>query len=122
MKTILTAIALTLASAGAFAQEATIFNDHFVSQKSRAEVRAEVQSALASGEQIRSGEASYVAAAPAPVSILTRAQVHAEVMAALSRGESLRYGEAPPAGDYNLVNIGRSGTVLAGTGGAPTAR
>lgn len=122
MKAILTAVALTIASVGAFAQEATTFDDRFVSQKTRAEVRAEVMSALAGGEMIRSGEASYVASAPSQPSTRTRAEVRAEVMAALSRGDALRYGEAPPAGNYDLVHSGGSSTVLARTGDAPATR
>lgn len=57
MKAVLAALALTVASFGSFAQEATLFEDNFVSTKSRAEVRAELFAALQRGDAIRYGEA-----------------------------------------------------------------
>lgn len=122
MKVFLSAMALTLVSAGALAQEATFADDHSRSLKTRAEVRTEVETALAQGALIRSGEASYVVVAPAPRATRTRAEVRAEVVAALANGQALRYGEAPLAGDYEQLNRVVSATVLAGASAASTAR
>ena len=57
MKAVLAALALTVASFGTFAQEATVFEVDAVSAKSRAEVRTELFAALQRGEAIRYGEA-----------------------------------------------------------------
>jgi hypothetical protein len=114
MKTILTAAALAFASIGAFAQEATLFDDAFVAQKSRAEVRAEVHAALARGEQLNFGEARTTLLT-LPMSTRTRAEVMADLFGALARGEAIRHGEAPPAGNYDT---GRMPTALAHTPGS----
>jgi hypothetical protein len=113
MKTILAALALTVASFGTFAQEAAVFEVDAVSAKSRAEVRTELIAALQRGEAIRHGEASVVDFASQAGSSRTRAEVRAELFAALQRGEAIRYGEAPPAGAYDSVASGS--TMLAST-------
>jgi hypothetical protein len=113
MKAILTAIALTVASFGSFAQEVTVFEDNFVSTQSRAEVRSELFAALERGESIRHGEVSVASFAPQGGSSLTRAEVRAELFAALQRGDAIRFGEAPPAGSYDSLATG--GTMLAST-------
>ena len=113
MKAVLAALALTVASFGTFAQEATVFEVDAVSAKSRAEVRTELFAALQRGEAIRHGEASVVDFASQAGSSRTRAEVRAEVFAALQRGEAIRYGEAPPAGSYDRVASGS--TMLAST-------
>jgi hypothetical protein len=94
MKSLLTALTLTLAALPSFAQEATVINDSFQPTRSRAEVRAEVVAALARGERLSYGEAHIPTGVTRPVSTLTRAQVQGEVLAALARGERLSYGEA----------------------------
>lgn len=113
MKAVLAALALTVASFGSFAQEATLFEDNFVSTRSRAEVRAELVAALQRGEAIRHGEASVVDFASQAGSSRSRAEVRAELFAALQRGEAIRYGEAPPAGAYDGAASGS--TMLAST-------
>lgn len=94
MKKLLTTIAITLASLGASASEVTVFNDSYGTPKSRAEVVAELQAALATGWRPSQGEASYAPEQAAFVSKRTRAEVHGEVLAAMARGERLSYGEA----------------------------
>ena len=113
MKAVLAALALTVASFGTFAQEATLFEVDAVSAKSRAEVRTELFAALQRGEAIRYGESSTAYFASQPASSKTRAEVHAELFAALQRGEAIRYGEAPPAGSYDRAASGS--TMLAST-------
>jgi hypothetical protein len=92
MKPIIIALSVSLWSLHAFAGEATLFNDDFASTKTRAEVRADVDGALAAGQPLSWGEG------PAPSSFMagvthTRAQVLADVQAAQVRGE-LADGEA----------------------------
>lgn len=98
MKTLITAATMTLAIATSFAQEATVFIDVVPSTTTRAEVRAGVLSAVASGERLSNGERIAVPAAapessPAAMPGRTRADVRAEVIAAMARGERLSYGE-----------------------------
>jgi hypothetical protein len=66
MKSLITAAAIALTTVTSFAQEATPAPefDNFVSTRTRAEVRAELQAALASGWRPSQGEAS---ADPLPV-------------------------------------------------------
>ncbi len=63
----------------AMADDITVANDHFVAQKSRAEVRVEAAQANAAG-LTRVGEAGVAAQAALPAtSTLTREQVRAEL-------------------------------------------
>lgn len=98
MKTFITAVALTLATLTAFAQEATRAPefDNFVSMRTRAEVRAELQAAIASGWRPSQGEASNAPEFERSFSTRTRADARGEVLAAIARGERLSYGEASP--------------------------
>ena len=96
MKTLITAVALTLTSLASFAQEATPAPEfNFVSMRTRAEVRAELQAALASGWR-PAGEASDAPEQRAYAKARTRDEVRGELRAAVARGERLSYGEAGP--------------------------
>lgn len=78
-KTLLAAVALTLAGTAALAESPTIVADTFVAQKTRAEVQAETLQALAAGRTLVS-EVDLSTTRPAAVaSTLTREQVRAEV-------------------------------------------
>lgn len=92
MNKLIVSALLAVASAGVFAQEATVFRDANVSGLSRAEVRTEVLAAVARGEQPGYGEAQATDIVPAAA--MSRAQVKGEVLGAISRGEHLSYGEA----------------------------
>jgi len=96
MKTLITAIALTLTTLTSFAQEATPAPefDNFVSTRTRAEVRAELMAAIASGRQLSQGEVTRAPEMERFVSTRTRAEVRAELAAAIANGERLSYGEA----------------------------
>jgi hypothetical protein len=59
MKSIVIALSLPLLASSALAGEATLFDDTFKSTRTRAEVRAEVIEALARGERLSYGEASF---------------------------------------------------------------
>jgi hypothetical protein len=98
MKSLITAAAIALTTLTSFAQEATPAPefDNFVSTRTRAEVRTELQAALASGWRPSQGEASYAPELQRTVSTRTRAEVRAELMAAIANGERLSYGEASP--------------------------
>lgn len=98
MKSLITASVLSLVTLTSFAQEATRAPefDNFVSMRTRAEVRAELQAALAGGWRLSQGEASYAPEFEKIASTRTRADARAEVLAAIARGERLSYGEAGP--------------------------
>jgi hypothetical protein len=98
MKSLITAAAIALTAVTSFAQEATPAPefDNFVSTRTRAEVRAELQAALASGWRPLQGEASYAPELQRTASTRTRAEVRAELLAAIANGERLWYGEASP--------------------------
>jgi Domain of unknown function (DUF4148) len=85
--TLFAAIALTVATTGAaFAQEATYdYPQAATSQKSRAEVVAELRQAQAEGT-LHIGEASY-RAPERIISTVTRAEVRAQTLAAIASGE-----------------------------------
>lgn len=93
MKSLIVALSLSVAALSAIASEATVFEDNFVSTKTRAEVRAEVLAARAAGTLIISGEATeFAKPTGAPVS---RAQVIAERQRVLDKGHAF-FGEASP--------------------------
>jgi hypothetical protein len=96
MKPILIVLSLSVLSLRAVAGEATIFDDTFMSARTRAEVRAEAVAALANGERLSWGEAS-----DSPYERVTasreRAAVLAEARAARLRGD-LNDGEATRRG------------------------
>ncbi len=83
---------IALAASAAMADDITVDTTAFVSQKSRADVIAEVQQARAQGTLLLAGEAL-----PLPVitakSDLTREAVRAQVRAANARHELLPAGE-----------------------------
>lgn len=99
MKTFITAAALALATLSSFAQEATPAPeiDNFVSTRTRAEVRAELQAALASGWRLSQGESSYAPEMDSFKSTRPRAEVIAELRAALASGWRPSHGEASGA-------------------------
>jgi hypothetical protein len=86
MKPIVIALSVSLWSLHALASEATLFDDHVASTKTRAEVRAEVADALARGTPLSWGEGPAPASDVAAVTH-TRAEVLADVQAARMRGE-----------------------------------
>lgn len=96
MKTLLIASALGFASLGLAAQEATgWFGQELQSQKTRAEVRAELDAARDRGEPVFYGEARPLGPIDTRTQ-LARATVQQPVRDALARGERLWYGEASP--------------------------
>lgn len=99
MKSFIAAAALTLATLSSFAQEATPAPefDNFVSTRTRAEVRAELQAALAGGWRPAQGEASNTPEQRNVTSTLSRASVIAELQAALDSGWRPPQGEASSA-------------------------
>lgn len=99
MKTFITAVALALTTLTSFAQEAspTPEFDNFVSMRTRAEVRAELQAALASGWRPSQGEASYAPERQNVVSTRSRAEVKAELRTAYANGWRPAQGEASSA-------------------------
>lgn len=96
MKTFITAAAITLATFGAFAQEATPASeiDNFVSTRTRAEVVAEMTNTMARGEWLSQGEVTRAPEMERFVATRTRAEVVAGLKAAIQRGEHLSQGEA----------------------------
>lgn len=91
MKTVIIAIALAVASFGTFAQTQSA-SPNTAAQKTRAEVRAELQTAIASGERRWPGEDIYVPPQPVTQSRL-RADVLAELHAAIASGAHQYNGE-----------------------------
>jgi hypothetical protein len=94
MKAILIALSFSTLSFAAAASEATVLDDHFMSTRTRAEVRAEVADALARGDVLSHGEAGghdFWRGAP---STKTRTQVTAELAEARTRGLLPPVGEA----------------------------
>lgn len=98
MKTFITTATLAIACFGALAQEASPAPefDHFVSTRTRAEVRAELAAAIANGSYRPQSEASYAPEFERLTSQRSRADVKAEVRQAIARGERLSYGEGGP--------------------------
>jgi len=98
MKTFITTATLAVAVFGAIAQEATPSPEftHFVSTRTRTEVRSELQAAIDNGSFRLQGEASYAPEFERIASARTRAEVRAEVRDAIARGERLSYGEGGP--------------------------
>jgi hypothetical protein len=103
MKTFITTAALALTAFGAMAQEAMPAPDftHFASTRTRAEVRNELQLALANGSEAPRGDASYAPEFARTTSTRSRAEVRAEAQAAIARGDRLWHGDASlvPASD-----------------------
>jgi hypothetical protein len=95
MKTLITAVALTLTTFASFAQEVTRAPEieNFVSTRTRAEVQAELKIAMAAGNLHAQGEITRAPEIEAFIAARTRAQVKDELMAALARGERLSQGE-----------------------------
>jgi len=90
---------IALAASAAMADDITVDTAQFVSQKSRAEVIAEVQQARAQNTLLAAGEALPVQVLAAK-SDLTREAVRSQVRAANARHELL------PAGEVYSVNAG----------------
>lgn len=106
MKTVFATIGILLVS---MVSAATAAGSVVVQQtgKTRADVRAELMSAISKGERLSAGEAQYDL--PKPVlSSRSRAEVRSEVIAALRAGERFSAGEA----SYEA----QAPTVLAGAG------
>lgn len=76
-KQLITLSALVFAAGTALADDITVVNDSFKSQRSRAEVQAEVKQARAAG--VLSFVAEVEGTAPVAASMLTREQVRAEL-------------------------------------------
>jgi hypothetical protein len=114
MKTIITALALTLTTFTSFAQEATPAPeiDNFVSMRTRAEVGAELQAALASGWRPVQGQASYAPEMQNTASTRSRADVRAELGAALASGWRPAQGEASNAPESQAVALAAQGNVV----------
>lgn len=104
MKTLLTAVALTLSTFASFAQEVTRAPeiDNFVSTRTRAEVLAELKIAMAGGHLHAQGEITRAPEFDTFVAARTRAQVKGELMAAIGRGERLSQGEVTRAPEQDL--------------------
>ena len=81
---------LSVAAGHALASEATVFDDHFMAQKTRAQVKAEVLQARDSGTLDRSGEATREPATA--MSMRTREAVRAEAIADAGRTNRLYIG------------------------------
>lgn len=93
MKSIFYSIVFASFALPVAAQEIVEFDDHFVSTRTRAEVRAELASAAAAGRLEPMGEAmSYPTSMPSSSS-LTRAEVKAELARAAAAGELNQQGE-----------------------------
>lgn len=92
MKTVFTSIGILLVS---MASVATAAGSGLTKEtgKTRAEVRAELMSAISKGERLSAGEAQYDPPAPVLAS-RSRAEVRSEVIGALRAGERLSAGEA----------------------------
>src|SRR5881409_3378669 len=86
VKQLIALSALALAGTAVLADDITPEPAPFVSTRTRAEVKAEVQQARARGELQPAGEEDVVVAAPQR-STLTRAAVKAEVLQARANGE-----------------------------------
>lgn len=123
MKTFITAAALTLATLSSFAQEATPAPefDNFVSTRTRAEVRAELQAALASGWRPAQGEAGSAPEQRNLISTRSRSSVVAELQAALASGWRPSQGEASNAPTpYDATSMPARATAIAAQGQANT--
>jgi hypothetical protein len=92
MKPVVIILSLSLLSLRAVAAEATIFDDSFTSNRTRAEVRAEVVAALAAGERLSWGEGPQMDVARS-TGTRRRAEVVAEAREARRLG-TLDEGEA----------------------------
>ncbi|MBL0090701.1 MAG: DUF4148 domain-containing protein [Ideonella sp.] len=89
---------IALAAAAAMADDITVDSTVFVSQKSRAEVLAELQQARAQGALLTSGDA-------VPVAIATRSELTREAVRSQVRTANARH-ELTPAGELYSVSAG----------------
>lgn len=125
MKTLIISALLAGFGATVVAQEIIPFDDHFVSTRTRAEVRAEALQASASGELYRQqGEITWLPSADASSSPgKTRSEVLAELSQAAASGELYRQQgeitwlpEAGAASRYasreSRISSGGAGSVL----------
>jgi hypothetical protein len=93
-KSLIAFAAIALAAGSALADDITPdFSQQAVSTKSRAEVKAEVRQAAATGQLLAAGEEDFGANVAAQGSNVSRAQVKAQVLAARARGELMPAGE-----------------------------
>ena len=108
MKALIASAVLAGFAATAVAQEIIPFDDHFVSMKTRAEVRAETAQAARSGELYRQqGELTYVPSFQVSAPVHSRAEVRAELAGAAASGALYRQqGEItwmePATGGYGM--------------------
>jgi hypothetical protein len=93
VKQLIALSALALAGTAALADDITIDNTPFVSTRSRAEVKADVQQARAHGELLAAGEGDAATSAERGTSTLARSAVKAEVLQARAGGQLLPAGE-----------------------------
>ncbi|MBL8323510.1 MAG: DUF4148 domain-containing protein [Rubrivivax sp.] len=110
MSKLLAAALIATATFGASAQELLTFNDSWGTPKSRAEVRAELAQAIASGQRLNQGEANVY---PLPASegrMLMRAEVRAGLIGWVAPHPEA--GDALPHGD-NLVRLARAAALPA---------
>ena len=105
-KQLFAATFITLAGSAAMADDIGLDTTRFVSQKTRAEVRAEVAQAAAQGTLMVWGDA--VPSLPvSTASLVQRAEVRAQVRAANARRELL------PAGEVYMVSASVGATAKA---------
>jgi hypothetical protein len=90
LRKLLIVASLSVVAGHALASEATVFDDHFIAQKTRAEVKAEVLQARDHGTLDRSGEATREPVMA--ISTRTREAVRAEAMADAGRTNRLYVG------------------------------
>lgn len=93
---LLAAALLSVAAAGAMAQEIDRDTSNFVSTRSREAVKAEAQNARLAGQWLPGGELREVSVAPAvsaPVVALTRQEVRSQVASARAAHQLPRNGE-----------------------------
>jgi len=90
MKSLIIALSFALSSIAAVASEATVFPDHGKSTLTRAEVRAQVDTARAAGTLISGEVTRFVGDTGEP---RTRSAVRAETLEAIAAGQ-VYHGEA----------------------------
>ncbi|MBL8323524.1 MAG: DUF4148 domain-containing protein [Rubrivivax sp.] len=101
---------LAAASFGASAQELLTFNDSWGTPKSRAEVRAELAQAIASGQRLAQGEAGNYPLPATEGRMLSRAEVRAGLVGFVAPHPEA--GDALP-GAAPGVRLARAGTLAA---------
>jgi hypothetical protein len=101
---------ISLAAAGAMADDITIDSTPSTSSVTRAQVKAEVLRARKAGELIAAGE-GYPAAPLTGSSTLARSEVKQQIVAARAAGELLAAGEGSPGNDNLYASTSTLGRV-----------